>query len=141
MFPHGECAGIATSGRPVVSGGTTGLEVLEIALADWPVPESTKGGTPPRMQPELYKLYGPPPPVDAEYFRGLIGSILMKILLAIRDTMTDPFLCSAPGVMGSKGNTTYCHTKSPGGGMQRWGTQYNRTTPHTYSLTENGCLP
>ena len=35
----------------------------------------------------------------------------------------------------------YCHTKSPGGGMQRWRTQYNRTTPHTYSLTENGPLP
>ena len=30
---------------------------------------------------------------------------------------------------------------SGGGGMQRWGTQYNRTTPHTYSLTENDPLP
>ena len=45
MFPRGEFAGIAPSGRPVVSGGTTGLEVLEIALANWPFPESTKGGT------------------------------------------------------------------------------------------------
>ena len=68
MFPSGEFAGIAPSGRPVVSGGTTGLEVLEIALANWPVPESTKEGTPARMQPELCKLYGPLPPVDAEYF-------------------------------------------------------------------------
>ena len=69
MFPRGEFAGMAPSGRPVVSGGTTGLEVLEIALANWPVLESTKEGTPPHMQPELYKLYGPPPSVDAEYFR------------------------------------------------------------------------
>ena len=35
VFPRGEFAGIAPSGRPVVSGGTTGLEVLEIALANW----------------------------------------------------------------------------------------------------------
>ena len=74
MFPRGEFAGIAPSGRPVVSGGTTGLEVLEIALANWPVPESTKGGTPPCMQPELCKLYGPPPPVDAEHFRDRCSS-------------------------------------------------------------------
>ena len=74
MFPRGEFAGIAPSGRPVVSGGTTGLEVLEIALANWPVPESTKGGTPPHMQPELCKLYGPPPPVDAEYFQERCSS-------------------------------------------------------------------
>ena len=66
MFPRGEFAGIAPSGRPVISGGTTGFEVLQIALASWPVPESTKRGTQPRM---LCKLYGPPPPVNAEYFR------------------------------------------------------------------------
>ena len=69
MFPRGEFAGMAPSGQPVISGRTTGLELLKIALASWPVLESTKGGTPPRMQPELCKLYGPPPPVDAEYFR------------------------------------------------------------------------
>ena len=69
LFPRGEFAGIAPSGRPVVSGGTTGLEVLEIALANWPVPEWTKGGTAPHMQPELCKLYSLPPPVDAEYFQ------------------------------------------------------------------------
>ena len=70
---HEEFAGmcrIAPSGRVVISGGTTGLEVLEQALADWPVPESTKGGTAPRMHPKLCKPYGPPPPVDAEYYRG-----------------------------------------------------------------------
>ena len=74
VFPRGEFAGIAPSGRPVISGGATGLEVLEIALANWPVPEPTKGGTPPDMQPELCKLYGPPPPVDAEYFRKRCSS-------------------------------------------------------------------
>ena len=74
MFPRGEFAGKAPSGRPVISGGTTGLEVLEIVLAGWPVPEPTKGGTPPRMQPELYKQYGPPPLVEAEYFRERCSS-------------------------------------------------------------------
>ena len=69
MFPRGEFSGIAPSGLPVISEGTTGLEVLEIALASWPVRESTKGGTPTGMHPKLCKLYGPPPPVDAEYFR------------------------------------------------------------------------
>ena len=63
---------IAPSGRVVISGGTTGLEVR--ALAGWPAPESTKGGTPPRMHPKLCKLYGPPPPVDAEYYRGQCSS-------------------------------------------------------------------
>ena len=53
MFPRGELAGIAPSGRPVISGGTKGLEVLEIALANWPVPKSTKGGTPPHMRFEV----------------------------------------------------------------------------------------
>ena len=68
---HEEFAGmcsIAPSGRVVISAGTAGLEVLEQALAGWPVPESTKAGTPPRMHPKLCKLYGPPPPVDAEYY-------------------------------------------------------------------------
>ena len=74
MFPRGEFAGIALSGRPVISGGTAGFEVLEIALASWPVLESTKGETPPRMHPEHCKLCGPPPPVDAEYFRERCSS-------------------------------------------------------------------
>ena len=72
---HEEFARIAPSGRVVISGATTGLEVLERALAGWPVPESTKGGTPPRMHPKLCKLYGPPPPVDAEYYRGQCSSL------------------------------------------------------------------
>ena len=68
---------IAPSGRVVISGGTTGLEVLEQALAGWPVPESTKEGTPTRMHPKICKLCGPLPPVDAEYYRGEC-SILAK---------------------------------------------------------------
>ena len=75
MSSRKEFARIAPSGRVVISGATTGLEVLEPALANWPVPESTKGGgTPPRMHPELCKLYGPPPPGNAEYYRGLCSS-------------------------------------------------------------------
>ena len=71
-----EFAGIAPSGRVVISGATTGLEVLERALAGWPVPELTSGGgPPPRMQPKLCKLYGPLPPVDAEYYRGQCSSL------------------------------------------------------------------
>ena len=73
---HEEFAGIAPSGRVGISGATTGLEVLERALAGWPVPESTKGRrTPPRMHRKLCKLYGPLPPVDAKYFRGQCSSL------------------------------------------------------------------
>ena len=70
MSSYEEFAKIAPSRRVVISGATTGLEVLERALAGWPVPESTKGGTPTRMHSKLCKLYGPPPLVDAEYYRG-----------------------------------------------------------------------
>ena len=66
MSSRKEFAGVAPSGRIVMSGATTRLEVLEPALAGWPVPESTKGGGhPPRMQPKLCKLHGPPPPVES----------------------------------------------------------------------------
>ena len=74
MFPRGKIAGIAPSRQLVVSGGAEGLEVLEIALANLTVLEPTKGGTPPKMPPELCKLYGPPPLVDAEYFRERCSS-------------------------------------------------------------------
>jgi hypothetical protein len=74
VFPRGKFAGIAPSGRPIITGGAEGLEWLEIALASLPVLEPTKGGTPPDMPPELCKLYGPPPPVDAEYFRERCSS-------------------------------------------------------------------
>ena len=56
MFPRGKFAGIAPSGRTIITGGAEGLEVLEIALASLPVLEPTKGGTPPDMLPELCKL-------------------------------------------------------------------------------------
>ena len=106
-----EFAGIAPSGRAVISGATTGLEVLERALASWHVPESTQGGgTPPRMHPKLGKLYGPRPwsmrntiedsarpsqslvPTPILGMNGLMknGSILMKISLATQDTTTHP---------------------------------------------------
>ena len=69
MSSHEEFAGIAPSGRDIISGATTGLEVLERALAGWPVAESTnEGRTPPPMHPKLCKLYGPPAPVDAECY-------------------------------------------------------------------------
>ena len=76
MSSREKLAGIAPSGGVVILGATTGFEVLERALAGWPVPKSTKGGgTPPRMHPKLLKLYGPPPPVDAEYYRGQCSSL------------------------------------------------------------------
>ena len=70
-------AGVASSGRVVISGATTGLEVLERALGGWPVLESTKGGGgPPAIGPKLCKLYGPPPVGDAEYYRGQCSSLV-----------------------------------------------------------------
>ena len=45
MFPRGKFAAIAPSGRTITTGGAEGLEVLEIALANLPVLEPTKGGT------------------------------------------------------------------------------------------------
>ena len=76
MSSREEFAGVAPSGRVVMSGATTGLEVLERALAGWPVLELTKGGDPPpRMHPKLCKVYGPPPPGDAGYYRGQCSSL------------------------------------------------------------------
>ena len=47
-----EFAGVARSGRIIMSGATTGLEMLEQALANWPVLEWTKGrGPPPCIHP------------------------------------------------------------------------------------------
>ena len=76
MSSREEFAGIAPSGRVIMPGATIGLEVLQRALAGWPVPESTKGGgSPPRMHPKLCKLYGPPPPMDVEYYQGQCSSL------------------------------------------------------------------
>ena len=67
MSSHEKFAGVAPSGRIVMSGATTRLEVLERALADWPVLKSTKqGGPPPRIDRKLCKLQGPRPSGDAE---------------------------------------------------------------------------
>ena len=71
MSSREKFAGVAPSGRIVTSGAATGLEMLEQALANWPVLESTRGRGPlPRIHPKLCKLYGPPPQGDAEYYRG-----------------------------------------------------------------------
>ena len=76
MSSREELAGVAPIWRVVMSGATIGLEALERALAGWPVLESTKeGGPPPRTHPTLCKLYGPPPPVDAEYYGGQCSSL------------------------------------------------------------------
>ena len=71
VFPRGEFAGIAPSGRPVISGGATGLEVLENSV-------SCTGPRPRSMQNTF-----------ESGAQALTGSILMKILLATRATTTD----------------------------------------------------
>ena len=71
-----EFAGVVPIGRVVMSGATTGLEMLERALAGWPVPESTKGGGPPAcIEPKICELYGPTPPGDVEYYREQCSSL------------------------------------------------------------------
>ena len=75
VLPRGICR-LARSGRIIMSGATTGLEMLGQALAIWPVPESAKGGgPPPRIHPKLCKLYRFPPPDDADYYRGRCSSL------------------------------------------------------------------
>ena len=72
-----EFAGVAPSGRVVMSGATTGLEMLEQALGNWPVLESTRGGgPPPRIHPKRCKLYGPLPQGEAEYYRGQCSGLV-----------------------------------------------------------------
>ena len=71
VFSRGTCAGVAPSGRIVMSGSTTGLEMLQQALAHCPIVESTwEGGPPTNIDPKTCKLYGYPPQGDAEYYRG-----------------------------------------------------------------------
>ena len=110
MSSREKFAGVAPSGRVVMSGATTGLEVLERALAGWPVLESTKErGPPPCMHLKLCKLYGPRPRAmqntieySALVSKSLIHTptlrlngftrndlILMKMSLAIRGMTTD----------------------------------------------------
>ena len=69
-------AGVAPSGRIVMSGATTGLEMLEQAVAKWPIRESTsEGGTPTDIDQKFCKLYGCPPLGDAAYYRGQCSSL------------------------------------------------------------------
>ena len=65
---RGTFAGVAPSCRIAMSGGTTGLEMLERAMANWPILELTwEGGPPTDIDPKLCKLYGYPP--QDEYLR------------------------------------------------------------------------
>ena len=160
MSSREEFAGIGPSGRVVISGAITGLEVLERALAGWPVPESTKGGRPPpRMHPKLCKLYQPPPPVDAEHYRGQCSSLAESgthcnssnewvheewfdsdehlpryMRHGIRRLI--PFLCSAPGwpdsSWTSRPNTW---TSRPSRDGLSWGP--NTGEPNTSSYNNN----
>ena len=51
-------------------GGTTGLEMVERALANWPILESTwEEGPPTDINPKVCKLYGYAPQDDAKYLR------------------------------------------------------------------------
>ena len=53
-----------------MAGDTTGLEMLERALANWPILESTwEGEIPTDIDPRLCQFYGYPPQDDAEYLR------------------------------------------------------------------------
>ena len=70
VSPEGTFAGIAPIGRAIMTKGTTGLGMLERALANMPVLVSTwEGGPPTNVDPKLWKLLGCPPPDDAEYLR------------------------------------------------------------------------
>ena len=76
MSSRGTPAGVPPSGRIIMSGATTGLEMLEQALANWPIVESTWGGGPPtEIDPKFCKLYGCPPKGDTAYYRGQCWSL------------------------------------------------------------------
>ena len=67
---RGTFARIAPSGRIIMSGGMTGFGILERALANCVILESTREGGPPTdIDPKLCKLRGCPPPNDAECLR------------------------------------------------------------------------
>ena len=52
------------------------MEMLEGALANWPILESTwEGGPPTNIDPKLCKLYGYHPQDDAEYFQQQCSSL------------------------------------------------------------------
>ena len=70
VCPLGTLAVIAASGRVIVSGGTTGLGILERALANMPVLVSTlQAGPPTDIDAKLCNLRGCPPLDNAEYLR------------------------------------------------------------------------
>ena len=115
MSSRGTFVGVALSGRIVMSGATTGLEMLEEALANWPILESTWEGRPrPRIDQKFASRTGVRPRAtpntiegSARAWNSLIhpqilprtgfihtqsGSILMRISLATRGTTTDSLL-------------------------------------------------
>ena len=76
MLSRGTFAGLPLSGQIVFSGATTGLGMLEQALANWPILQSTwEGGPLTDIAPKLCGLYGHPPQNDAEYYQGQCSSL------------------------------------------------------------------
>ena len=76
MPSRGTFAGEAPSGRIIMSGATTGFEMLEQALANELILESTsEGGPPTDIDPKFCKLYRHPPHNDAEYYQGQCSSL------------------------------------------------------------------
>ena len=62
MSSRGTFAGVATLGQIVMSGATTGLEMLQQALANSSILESTWEWEPPiGIDTKFCKLYGSPP--------------------------------------------------------------------------------
>ena len=60
----------------VMSGATTALEMLEQALANWPILESTwQGGPLTDIDPKFCRLYRTPLQDDAEYYQGQCSSL------------------------------------------------------------------
>ena len=75
MSSRGTFARVAPSGHFVMSGATTGLEMLEQALANWPILESTwEEGSQTGIDPKFCNLYGRPPQRDNQYYRGQCSS-------------------------------------------------------------------
>ena len=123
-------AGVAPSDRIIMSGGTTGLEMLEEALANWPMLESTwEGGPQPALTPNVVRYRGTLPRTmlntfysNAQAFGSLMlipmlrtnefihtwsGSIQRdtRISLAIRDATSYPSSAQCPDGTDHHGST------------------------------------
>ena len=70
MAFRGRFAEVAPSGPIVMSGATTGFQILDQALGPLAFPGATsEGGPPTGIDPKFCKLHGCPPQGDAEYYR------------------------------------------------------------------------